>query len=294
MMIVWAKVKGALFVPLLPSLGVVLTAFAICVASAATTEVRRDQFRLLWVILALCGLATVLLSRLTRRRGDKLIGLKGCFRSTFLRITGDSRITARLRIDAHVKGGADTNYIFEVTDADGTVLHLGTAVWGLGTDPARMGLRLSAALGVPLADGTPGAVGINRGPRWAPAETTPKDWEDRITGWIRRHWALCTFASVAAIIAVIAMKGGIETRSRPRIEMPCAGRGFQARLHNGSLVRTDSTVSGDVNPGKSEIDVWDQRRGCWAQREVFVDPGHRLTVDCTWVLASLTCVSESP
>ncbi len=162
MMIAWAKGRWALCVPIAPLLAVVLICIVICFAPTPTTDIRRDQFRMLWPILALCGGATVMLSRLTRRRGDQLIGLTGLFSRTSLPISGESRITARMRIAAHVRGGGDSKYVFEVTGTDGTALPLGTARSGLGTDPDRMGRRLSAVLGVPLAEGTPGAGSTSR------------------------------------------------------------------------------------------------------------------------------------
>ena len=121
-----------------------------------------------------------------------------------------------------------------------------------------------------------------------------KGLEDRVTGWIRRHWLLSIGGGLALFLAYLHLAGGVETKPHAQIDMPCAGHGYHARLHFGSFTRIDGNVSGDVNPGNSEISVWDESRRCWARRIVSVELGHRQRVDCAWVLVSSDCLTGDP
>ena len=247
-----------------------------------------------WVVLcALIGV--VLLSfRFTRRREDRVI-VRELWRNTAFAVTPATRISAEYYSDVR-SIRPSPKYVFRVVDADGTMADIGTAVLNFDTTPADMGRRLASVLDIPLDDDAPGAGGGQPDGPIVKVETKAesKGLEDRVTGWIRRHWLLSIGGGLALFLAYLHLAGGVETKPHAQIDMPCAGHGYHARLHFGSFTRIDGNVSGDVNPGNSEISVWDESRRCWARRIVSVELGHRQRVDCAWVLASSDCHAGDP
>jgi hypothetical protein len=247
-----------------------------------------------WVVLcALIG-AALLSFRFTRRREDRVI-VRELWRNTSFTVTPATRISAKYCSDVR-SIRPSPKYVFRVVDADGTMADIGTAVLNFDTTSADMGRRLASVLDIPLDDDAPGAGGGHPDGPVVKVETKAesKGLEDRVTGWVRRHWLLSIGGSLALFLTYLHLAGGVEMRTPAQIDMPCAGYGYHARIRFGAFTRIDGDVSGQVNPGNSEISVWDNSRRCWARRIVSVDFGHRLSVDCAWVLASSDCLTGDP
>ena len=254
-----------------------------------------DRHRpLVWVIrCALIG-GLAVSARFARRRSDHVI-VRELLDTKSLWVTPATRISAKYECSPHA-ARPQPNYVFRIVGSDGAVADLGKAWWTSGTTPADMGRRLASVLNVPLDDDAPGAGGEQPDNPGMQVETKAKGkgLEDSVTGWIHRHWLLSISAGLAVFLVYLYQTGGVQSSSHAQIEMPCAGHGYHTRLHFGSFTRIDGNVSGDVNPGNNEISVWDESRRCWARRIVSVDLGHRMRVDCAWVLASSDCVSSGP
>jgi hypothetical protein len=247
-----------------------------------------------WVVLcALIG-AALLSFRFTRRREDRVI-VRELWGNTSFAVTPATRISAKYYSDVR-SIRPSPKYVFRVVDADGTMADIGTAVLNFDTTPADMGRRLALVLDIPLDDDAPGAGVGQPGGSVVKVETKaePKGLEDRVTGWVRRHWLLSIGGSLALFLTYLHLAGGVEMRAPAQIDMPCAGHGYHARIRFGAFTRIDGDVSGQVNPGNSEISVWDNSRRCWARRIVSVELGHRQRVDCAWVLASSDCLTGDP
>ena len=290
MLVARKKAKWVLFVP---TYLIALLAMTLLV-NIPGAHISAGTRQFFWIVrFALVG-GLAFSTRFARRRSASAVVWDLLGRRT-LAVTADMRIVAKYESNIHT-ARPQPNYAFRIAGPDDTVAELGKAWWTSGTTPADMGRRLSAVLDIPLADDTPGA-GSERSVSpiiKVATKTERKGLEDRITGWLRLHWLLSIGGGLAPFLAYFHFAGGMETRAHAQIDMPCAGHGYHARLRFGAFTRLDGNVSGDINPGASEVAVWDESRRCWARRIMSVDLGQRLRVDCVWVLASTDCLTDRP
>jgi hypothetical protein len=290
MLITRKKTRWALYCPSALPPFLVLTLLVLLFPSV---HIGKDSQHMLW--LAFCGLlgGTILTARVACRLDDHVV-VRDLLSTTSILITPSTRISAKLECSPH-SARSEPSYSFRIVGPDDKMAELGKA-WYVFGSPADMGRRLSSVLDIPLDDDAPGAGGGQPGGPVVKVETKaePKGLEDRVTGWVRRHWLLSIGGSLALFLTYLHLAGGVEMRAPAQIDMPCAGHGYHARIRFGAFTRIDGDVSGQVNPGNSEISVWDNSRRCWARRIVSVELGHRQRVDCAWVLASSDCLTGDP
>jgi hypothetical protein len=235
----------------------------------------------IWVLQGGLLFTTLAQSRLLRRVGN-FVRVTKLFEVRSIEVSENTRIVGELQfLKSHYVRPA-SKFVFWIRAPDGTQVSLGSCECD-GYSPQSMGRKLAASLSVPLDDAAPGA-----GTDSTVEVPTPKG----LKPWLRRH-RVAVIAALGIPCLFLLLSLGVDQRRRPEISMPCAGNGFEARLHGASsFVRRNGEISGFVNPGNYEITVWDSSRHCWGKRDIAIDSGHRLNVNCAWVMTSPVCLAK--
>lgn len=219
---------------------------------------------------------TLARSRLLRRKGN-VVTVAAPFKIRTVEVTESTRVVVNLPTAWNPYVRLSPKWVFGLTTPEGTKVTLASSDL-IGDSPQEVSRRLAAALSVPLAEDIGWARSDSEGK--APSGLRP---------WLGRHRT--PLLAIAGLLAVLGfLSFAVDNRPAPQIAMPCAGNGFDALLWDGPFLKRNHDISGSVNPGEHEIAVWDPARRCWAQKEISVEPGQRMNVNCEWVKTSSVCL----